>query len=46
VCRGGRGNDRFFLRDGRRDVGHGGGGFDRALVDDGLDRLRLIELLL
>jgi Ca2+-binding RTX toxin-like protein len=45
LVRGGRGNDRFFLRDGRRDTANGGGGFDRARIDNGLDRVRLIERL-
>ena len=45
LLRGGRGNDRFFLRDRWRDTANGGGGFDRARIDVGLDRLRLIERL-
>jgi Ca2+-binding RTX toxin-like protein len=45
LVRGGRGNDSFFLRDGRRDTANGGGGSDRARIDNGLDRVRLIERL-
>ena len=43
--RGERGDDVLFARDGARDLVHGGGGVDRARVDAGRDRLKLVEAL-
>ncbi len=45
LLRGNAGDDTLYARDGLRDYGSGGSGFDRARIDQGLDALHNIEEL-